>query len=91
MFLAEDDQVRFPPPDGHLPEKYQACLLNYEDRRYFYHPGVDPVSLVGAVITNLKSGTRIRGGSTLTMQVARLSSQIAPIGINCVKCGQLCG
>jgi penicillin-binding protein 1C len=74
VFLAEDDQVRFPPPEGHLPEKYQACLLNYEDRRYFYHPGVDPVSLVGAVITNMKSGTRIRGGSTLTMQVARLSN-----------------
>ena len=74
VFLAEDDQVRFPPPEGHLPAKYLACLLNYEDRRYYYHPGVDPIALAGALFTNLKSGERLRGGSTLTMQVARLSN-----------------
>ena len=74
VFLAEDEQYRFPPSDKPLPLKYQTCLLNYEDRRYFIHPGVDPVALMGAMITNLKSGARIRGGSTLTMQVARLSN-----------------
>ncbi|MBN1783330.1 penicillin-binding protein 1C [bacterium] len=73
VFLAPDQQFRFPPADRNLPEKYVTCLIQYEDRRFYWHPGVDPLALSGALRTNLRAGSRVRGGSTITMQVARLS------------------
>src|SRR5690606_32094081 len=65
--IAADGQWRFAPPDS-LPEKYIRALLHYEDRRFCYHPGVDPVALVRAVIQNLRAGRVVSGASTLTMQ-----------------------
>jgi len=71
--LANDQQFRFPPDEGPLPEKYVAALVTNEDRRFFSHPGVDPLALANAVCANIEAGRRIRGGSTITMQVARLA------------------
>ena len=71
--LASDHQYRFPPDSTDLSEKYITALLNFEDHRFYYHPGVDPLALVNAMFTNFKAGKRIRGGSTITMQVARLA------------------
>lgn len=51
---------------------YLQALLTYEDRRFWHHPGVDPVAMVRALTGNLGEGRAISGGSTLTMQVARL-------------------
>jgi len=70
--VAADGQWRFPPPDS-LPEKYVTCLLNYEDRYFRWHPGVNPVAVVKALMDNIKAGETVRGGSTITMQVARLA------------------
>jgi penicillin-binding protein 1C len=47
-------------------------LLAYEDRRFFAHPGVDPLAVVRAAVQNLTAGRVVSGASTLTMQVARL-------------------
>lgn len=41
--IAPDGQWRFPPADS-LPGKFVTCLLTYEDKRFFRHPGVDPVA-----------------------------------------------
>ncbi len=71
--LAGDQQYRFPVDTLVLPKKYLTALLIYEDKRFFAHPGVDPIALANAAVTNFKAGKRIRGGSTITMQVARLS------------------
>lgn len=73
VLLAPDDQLRFAPADGPLPPKYQTCLLVSEDRRFYRHPGVDPLALGGAFLSNLHGNRRRRGGSTITMQVARLA------------------
>ncbi len=73
--LASDQQYRFPPDNTALPEKYLTTLLTYEDKRFFSHPGVDPLAFAHAMFTNLKSGKRVRGGSTIPMQVARLANQ----------------
>jgi penicillin-binding protein 1C len=70
---APDGQIRFPLPTDPLPQKYVAALLACEDRHFFVHPGVDPLALAKSFFVNLQSGRRLRGGSTITMQVARLS------------------
>jgi penicillin-binding protein 1C len=72
--LASDEQFRFPPGGIPLPEKYVTALVLGEDKRFYLHPGVDPLALVNAAYTNIKTGSRIRGGSTITMQVARLAN-----------------
>ncbi|HCS2638210.1 TPA: transglycosylase domain-containing protein, partial [Shigella flexneri] len=48
------------------------ALINYEDRWFWKHPGVNPFSVARAAWQDLTSGRVISGGSTLTMQVARL-------------------
>jgi penicillin-binding protein 1C len=72
-FLAEDDQLRFPPDTIALSKKYVRAAVIYEDRRYYFHPGVDVLSLINAFISNLQAGKNIRGGSTIPMQIARLA------------------
>ncbi len=51
---------------------YIEALLSYEDRRFWYHPGIDPLALLRAAISNVSNGKVVSGGSTLSMQVARL-------------------
>ena len=70
--IADDGQWRFPPCDS-VPERYATALIQFEDRHFRWHPGVNPVALVRAAISNLKAGHVVSGGSTITMQVIRLS------------------
>jgi penicillin-binding protein 1C len=51
-----------------LIESVIAC----EDRWFYYHPGCNPVSLIQAAYDNIKAGEVVRGGSTITMQIARM-------------------
>jgi penicillin-binding protein 1C len=48
------------------------ALIALEDRRFWWHPGVDPVSVARAVVSNARAGSVISGGSTVHMQVIRL-------------------
>jgi penicillin-binding protein 1B len=50
-----------------IPARMQQAVLAIEDRRFYMHPGIDPISLVGAVVTNLTSERRV-GRSTITQQ-----------------------
>ncbi|TDH26057.1 penicillin-binding protein 1C [Segetibacter sp. 3557_3] len=70
--IAADGQWRFPPGRA-VPQKFISCITTFEDKRFFYHPGVDPVALGRAGWQNVSSRQVISGGSTLTMQVIRLS------------------
>ena len=70
--IAEDGQWRFPPCDT-VPARYAAALIQFEDRHFRWHPGVDPLALARALWSNLREGRVVSGGSTLTMQVIRLS------------------
>jgi penicillin-binding protein 1C len=58
-------------PDAVSPHLLQAVLAA-EDRRFFHHLGVDPISLARALGQNLRHRRVVSGGSTLTMQLARL-------------------
>ena len=51
---------------------YLALLIRYEDKRFYDHAGVDPLAMLRAMGQALRSGRVVSGGSTLTMQVARL-------------------
>lgn len=70
--VADDEQWRF-PGTGRVPEKYAAAVCHYEDRRFYQHPGVDPLAVLRAIRLNLGQGEVVSGASTLTMQVVRLS------------------
>lgn len=69
--IASDGQWRFPPADS-VPGKYEICLIQFEDRYFRYHPGVNPLALGRAMIQNVKAGRVVSGGSTITMQTVRL-------------------
>lgn len=69
--LSSDGQWRFTPVDQ-LPERYSICLRRYEDQRFYWHLGIDPIAVVRASFLNIKEGKVISGGSTITMQLARM-------------------
>jgi len=83
LALDRDDRLLrpFPVADGRwrlesrvkdVDPDYIALLLAYEDRNFFGHRGVDGAALVRSALTSAWHGRVVSGGSTLTMQVARL-------------------
>ncbi|MFC5047526.1 penicillin-binding protein 1C [Aquimarina hainanensis] len=70
--IAEDGQWRFPETDS-VPYKFEQSLLMFEDQQFYYHPGFNPVAIFQAIKRNAKEGRIVRGGSTLTQQLIRLS------------------
>ena len=71
-YLNEQDKWRFPVTLAELPPFFAHGLLCLEDRRFFSHPGVDPLAMLRAAAQNLRAGKVVSGGSTITMQVVRL-------------------
>ncbi len=72
--IAKDGQWRFPDIEK-IPDKYAQCLINFEDKYFYRHAGVNPFSLVRALVSNFKNKKVVSGGSTITMQVIRMSRQ----------------
>ena len=72
--IAKDGQWRFPELQN-IPEKFEIALLEFEDRRFYQHWGVDPRGLGRAFVQNIRNRKIVSGGSTLSMQVIRLSRQ----------------
>lgn len=75
--LAVDEQWRF-PRSGAVPARFVQALVQCEDRRFFRHRGVDLRAVARALWTNLRRRAVVSGGSTLTMQVLRLSRRNPP-------------
>jgi penicillin-binding protein 1C len=71
-FTVDDGRWRLATGLDKVDPAYIAMLIAYEDRRFFDHPGVDGRSMLRAVVQAVRNGRVISGGSTLTMQVARL-------------------
>ncbi|WP_286788000.1 MULTISPECIES: peptidoglycan glycosyltransferase PbpC [unclassified Pseudomonas] len=63
---------RYPATPDTVSPYYLDALLAYEDRWFYQHPGINPAALARAAWLNLSSGRVVSGGSTLSMQVARL-------------------
>lgn len=54
-----------------IPQVTQDAFIAVEDARFYKHPGLDPVRILGAVWRNLKAGEIVQGGSTITQQTAK--------------------
>jgi penicillin-binding protein 1C len=72
--IAADGQWRF-PYNPNVPSKFKACIIAFEDKRFDQHPGFDILAFARAVKQNIKARHVVSGGSTLTMQVIRLSTR----------------
>ncbi len=70
--IASDGQWRFPARRT-VPEKFRRALLTFEDKRFYEHSGIDGLAIARALRINARAGRVKSGGSTLTMQLARLS------------------
>lgn len=70
--IAADGQWRFPARDS-VPHAFTQSIITFEDKRFYSHPGVDPLAIGRAIKLNLSSGSVVSGGSTLSMQVIRMS------------------
>jgi len=72
LSLAPDQKYRIRISLEQIPPEALNAVLEYEDRYFWWHPGVNPLSLLRAAV-NMALGGRRMGGSTITMQVARLA------------------
>lgn len=70
--IARDGQWRFPAQDS-IPYKFKKCIVYFEDEHFYHHPGFNPIAMFNAMKQNSAAGKVVRGGSTLTQQVIRLS------------------
>lgn len=75
--IAEDGQWRFSAGDQ-IPEKFEKCLIQFEDRDYYSHYGVSPKGIGRALVQNVKNKKVVSGGSTLTMQLTRIMRKNPP-------------
>jgi penicillin-binding protein 1C len=69
---SQDGYYRLPATGAEVDPKFLSLLVKTEDKRFYEHPGVDPIAMARAVGQFLTRGHVVSGGSTITMQVARL-------------------
>jgi len=74
-FLSPDDKWRLPIEPTEVDPLYWQMLINFEDRRFYEHDGVDLKAFARAFLQAMTTGRIVSGGSTLTMQVARLLAE----------------
>lgn len=72
LYTVEDGRWRLPVSLDAVDPRYLDMLISYEDKRFHRHSGVDPWAMLRAVGQAVRYGEVVSGGSTLTMQVARL-------------------
>ncbi len=70
--IAADGQWRFPSA-AVVPDKFKKCIVAFEDKRFYNHPGIDILALARAIRQDIKAKHVVSGGSTISMQVMRLS------------------
>lgn len=71
-FASENGVWRYPVTPEQVSPLYLQALIGYEDRYFWRHPGVNPVALIRAAGQRIRHGHIVSGGSTLSMQVARI-------------------
>jgi len=75
--IANDGQWRFSPVDS-IPKKFETCLLEFEDRNFYNHYGVSIKGIGRAIVQNFRNKKIVSGGSTITMQLARIMRKNPP-------------
>ena len=70
--IATRGSQQAPPADlDSLPDYVPAAFIAIEDRRFYWHPGFDPIGMSRAMAANMRAGRIVQGGSTLTQQLAK--------------------
>lgn len=54
-----------------LPQAYIDAVLAVEDKRFYSHPGLDPIATARALVNDIRAGSYVEGGSTITQQLAK--------------------
>ena len=72
VFLTDDEKWRLPVTLDRVDPTFLAALVALEDKRFYSHTGVDPIAIVRAAWSDLVAMRRVSGGSTISMQLARL-------------------
>lgn len=72
IFTARDEMWRVHTDFREISLLHQRLVLAYEDQWFYWHPGINPIAIFRAAITNFKAGRVLVGGSTITMQIARM-------------------
>lgn len=75
--IAADGQWRFSAGKT-VPKKFEECLIQFEDRDFYSHPGISAKGIGRAIVQNAKNKRVVSGGSTLTMQLARMMRKNPP-------------
>lgn len=84
-FLNEDDKWRIRADYEDISEDLRDAIVLKEDRYFFYHPGINPLSVVRAGWNNMIKGRRTSGASTITMQLARLTEPAPRTLVNKIR------
>src|SRR6476646_5402424 len=71
-YLTSEGRWRLPATKSQVDPRYLDALLAYEDKRFYQHRGIDPLAMARAALQLATHGRIVSGGSTITMQVARL-------------------
>ncbi|MEZ4962962.1 MAG: penicillin-binding protein 1C [Saprospiraceae bacterium] len=75
--IAKDGQWRF-PFNEEVPDNFEKAIIAFEDKRFYKHPGFDPIAFGRALSQNIRNGRVVSGGSTLSMQVIRMARKGKP-------------
>ena len=71
LIATRGSQTGTPVNIDELPDHVPAAFIAVEDRRFYHHPGFDPIGRTRALLRNARAGRTVEGGSTLTQQLAR--------------------
>ncbi|MEW6618325.1 MAG: penicillin-binding protein 1C [bacterium] len=72
IFLSTDEKYRIFLPKSAISPLFVQTTITYEDKFFYRHPGINPVSFFRAFYKNIKAKRITQGGSTITMQLARI-------------------
>ncbi len=72
VFLTDDEKIRIGIDYADIPVIVKDAFISAEDRYFYYHPGINPFSIVKALYSNIIHGEIVSGASTITMQAARM-------------------
>jgi penicillin-binding protein 1C len=84
-FLTDDEKWRMYTELDEITPELKKAIIFKEDKYFYYHPGINPVSVVRALFNNAREGKRTSGASTITMQVARMLEPKERTYVNKVK------